>query len=85
MRTFTTIFIFVALLFSQIVLPQQTDNFHLNPLSGRFSLNREGGGTYARTDFSNDQISYIGQLSLDYYFQSHSIGVFGLRGFGYYG
>ncbi len=49
------------------------------------SINLEGGGTYAQTDFSNDQISYLGQISLDYFFTSRNIGSWGLRGRAFYG
>jgi len=85
MRTFTIIFTLCALSFTQNILSQSVNDNMFNPLSGRFAINFEGGATYPRTDFSDDQISYIGQLSFDYYFQSHTIGVFGLRGYGYYG
>jgi len=85
MRTFTIIFILCVLSFTQNILSQSVNDNMFNPLSDRFALNFEGGATYPRTDFTDDQISYIGQLSFDYYFQSHTIGVFGLRGYGYYG
>jgi OOP family OmpA-OmpF porin len=85
MKTFTISFCLTVLLISQNIFSQQFDKKQINPLSNRIAINLEGGGTYARTDFSNDQISYIGQLSLDYFFPSSTIGVFGLRGYSYYG
>lgn len=49
------------------------------------SVNLEGGGTYPRTDFTNDEISYFGQLSLDYFFPTTSRVIWGLKGYSYYG
>ena len=85
MRTITTLLTLIVLLNAQDILTQSGDNKIFNPLSNRIAINFEGGATYPRTDFSEDQISYIGQLSLDYFFTSTTMGVFGLRGFGYYG
>ena len=51
-----------------------------NPLSNRFAINLEGGATYPRTDFSDDQISYIGQLSFDYFFPKQQHGCFWFKG-----
>lgn len=69
----------------QNILAQQYEIKRFNPLSDRFSVNLEGGATYPRTDFSEDHISYIGQLSMDYFFAGSTMGVFGLRAYGYYG
>ena len=85
MRTFTILLALAFLLLTQNILSQSVDNKMFNPLSNRFALNFEGGATYPRTDFSDDQISYIGQLSVDYFFPSRTMGVFGIRGFSYYG
>jgi OOP family OmpA-OmpF porin len=85
MRTITILLALTVLLNAQNILPQSVENKMFNPLSNRFALNFEGGATYPRTDFTDDQISYIGQLSFDYFFESSTMGVFGLRGFGYYG
>ncbi len=85
MRTFTILSALAFLLLTQNILSQSVDNKMFHPLSNRFALNFEGGATYPRTDFSDDQISYIGQLSFDYFFPSRTMGVFGLRGLGYYG
>jgi len=85
MRTITTLLTLIVLLSTKNILPQAVENRMFNPLSNRFAINFEGGATYPRTDFSDDQISYIGQFSVDYFFTSRSIGVFGLRGFGNYG
>ena len=85
MRTITILLALIVLLNAQNILPQSVENKMFNPLSNKFALNLEGGATYPRTDFTDDQISYIGQLSLDYFFESSTMGVFGLRGFGYYG
>jgi len=84
-KTFTILFYLIVLLISQNIFSQQFDKKQINPLSNTVAINLEGGGTYARTDFNNDQISYIGQFSLDYFFPSSSKGVFGLRGYSYYG
>jgi OOP family OmpA-OmpF porin len=85
MRTNTILVTLVVLLNAQYILSQQIDNRQFNPLSNKFALNFEGGATYPRTDFSDDQISYIGQISLDYFFTSSTMGVFGMRAFSYYG
>ncbi len=85
MRTFTILSALAFLLLTQNILSQSVDNKMFHPLSNRFALNFEGGATYPRTDFSDDQISYIGQLAVDYFFPSSTMGVFGIRGFGYYG
>lgn len=75
----------IVLMLSQTILSQQVDTKHFNPLSNRYVINLEGGITYPRTDFSNDRISYIGQLSLDYFFPSTNSGIIGLRAYGNYG
>ena len=85
MRTFTVIFTLALLFYTQSILSQSLDNKVFNPLSNRVALNFEGGATYPRTDFTDDKISYIGQFSFDYFFPSSAEGVFGLRGYGYYG
>ena len=85
MRTFTVIFTLALLFYTQNILSQSFDNKVFNPLSNRVALNFEGGATYPRTDFTDDQISYIGQFSLDYFFPNSAMGVFGLRAYGYYG
>ncbi|MDP2365528.1 MAG: OmpA family protein [Ignavibacteria bacterium] len=85
MRTITTLITLIVLMNTQNILSQSVENKMFNPLSNRLAVNFEGGATYPRTDFSDDQISYIGQFSLDYFFPSTTMGVFGLRGFGYYG
>ena len=84
MKNFTILsLIFLFLSFN--LFSQHTDLKRFHPLSGKVALNFEGGGTYAQTDFSDDEISYLGQLSLDYFFPTTSIGAWGLRGYGYYG
>jgi OOP family OmpA-OmpF porin len=85
MKIFTIVFSITFLLFTQSIFSQNIEDNHINPLSKRFVLNLEGGITYPQTDFRKDKISYLGQLSLDYFFPSSGIGVFGLRGYGYYG
>ena len=85
MRTFTVIFTLALLFCTQNIFSQSFDNKVFNPLSNRVALNFEGGATYPRTDFTDDQISYIGQFSLDYFFPSSAMGVFGLKAYGYYG
>jgi OOP family OmpA-OmpF porin len=85
MRTIITFLILIVSLSVQNTLPQSVENRAFNPLSNRIAINFEGGASYPRTDFSDDQISYIGQVSADYFFPSRAMGVFGLRGFGYYG
>ena len=80
MRTGTILFFVTLFFFSQNIFSQQTGNTLYNPLSGRFSLNIEGGATYPQTDFPDNQIDYIGQISLDYFFQTSNSGIFGLRG-----
>jgi len=85
MRTIIILLTSIVLLNNQNILSQSVENKMFNPLSNRFALNFEGGATYPRTDFSDDQISYIGQISVDYFFPSRTMGVFGLRGFSYYG
>ncbi len=85
MRTFKLTFILALLLFAQNILSQSVDNKIFNPLSNKVAINFEGGATYPRTDFTDDQISYIGQFSLDYFFPSTNMSIFGLRAYGYYG
>jgi OOP family OmpA-OmpF porin len=85
MRTFTVIFTLALLFFTKNILSQSFDNKVFNPLSNRVALNFEGGATYPLTDFTDDQISYIGQFSFDYFFPNSAMGVFGLRAYGYYG
>lgn len=84
MRNFTILSL-IILSFTINSFAQQSDLKRFHPLSGSVAVNLEGGGTYAQTDFSNDQISYIGQLSLDYFFPTTNMGAWGLRGYGYYG
>ena len=79
MRTIIILLTSIVLLNTQNILSQSVENKMFNPLSNRFALNFEGGATYPRTDFSDDQISYIGQISVDYFFPSRTMGVFGLR------
>ena len=85
MKIFTVLFSITLIVLSQNIFSQNTEIKQINPLSNRFALNFEGGATYPITDFPDNQISYIGQLSLDYFFPSSSAGVLGLRGYGYYG
>lgn len=85
MKNFTVTLSLIFLIFTISLFAQQTDLKRFNPLSGKVAINLEGGATYPRTDFSNDQISYIGQLSIDYFFPSNNIGSWGLRGRTYYG
>ena len=75
----------IFLIFTICVFPQHVSYKSFHPFSGRIAFNLEGGGTYTRTDFSDDQISYNGQISVDYFFPSTNLGVWGLRGYGYYG
>ena len=85
MRIFTVTFCLFFQLVNQSIFSQQSNTELFNPFSNKISIAIEGGGAYPSTDFTDDKISYIGQLSLDYFFSSSSIGVFGVRGFGYYG
>ena len=73
MRTIIILLTSIVLLNTQNILSQSVENKMFNPLSNRFALNFEGGATYPRTDFSDDQISYIGQISVDYFFPSRTI------------
>jgi OmpA-OmpF porin, OOP family len=75
----------IIIFFTISTFAQQTELKRFHPFSGKVAMNLEGGGTYAQTDFSDDQISYIGQVSLDYFFPTTTIGAWGLRGYGYYG
>ena len=85
MRTFTITFCLFFQLVNQSIFSQQSDIKLFNPFSNKISIAIEGGGAYPGSDFTDDKISYIGQLSLDYFFPGSSISVFGVRGFGYYG
>ncbi|HCY77242.1 MAG TPA: hypothetical protein DHV28_15080 [Ignavibacteriales bacterium] len=85
MRLFTITVTIAALLFTEIILSQTVSRKTFNPLSNKIAVNLEGGVTYPRTDFTNDKISYVGQFSMDYFFPSHTMGVFGLRAYTYYG
>lgn len=85
MRTFTIMFLTIVLFINQNILSQQIEKKHFNILSNKVAVSLEGGLTYPRTDFSDDKISYIGQLSLDYFFPSSNMGVFGLRAYSYFG
>ena len=85
MWNFFIILSLTGLILTQIGLSQQYETKRFNPLSDRIAINLEGGLTYPRTDFTDDEISYLGQLSLDYFFPSSNLGVFGLRAYGYYG
>jgi OOP family OmpA-OmpF porin len=85
MRLFTATFISIVLLANQNIFSQETNNYHFHPLSGKLAIDFEGGVTYPKTDFSNDKISYIGQLAFDYFFETSNQGAFGLRAYGYYG
>lgn len=85
MKIFSTILTLMGLIFSQTIFSQPVDTKHFNPLSNRYAINLEGGATYPRTDFNDDQISYIGQLSIDYFFPTSNAGIIGLRAYGNYG
>ncbi len=85
MRTFTRTLCFIVLIVNHSIFSQVSNTKPINPLSNKISITLEGGVAYPRTDFTDDQISYFGQLSLDYFFPGSSVGVFGLRGSGYYG
>jgi len=85
MRTIIIAVTLVTLIFTEIILPQTVSRKTFNPISNKISINLEGGATYPRTDFTNDKLSYIGQISADYFFPAYSSGVFGLRAYAYYG
>jgi OOP family OmpA-OmpF porin len=85
MGKFTILVWLIITITANILFAQQSDDKHYNPLSNKLAINFEGGATYPRTDFTNDQFSYIGQFSMDYFFPSSSFGVWGLRGFANYG
>ena len=85
MRNFAASLFFILLILTCSLTAQHSELNRFNPLSGRIAINLEGGGTYPQTDFGDDQISYIGQLSLDYFFPTRNIGIWGLKGYGYYG
>lgn len=79
MRLFTIFFIVFIL--SVTSFAQLQNEKILHPLSGKSSIGIEGGITYTRSDFSENDIDLLGRLSFDYFFPSTNPGVFSLGGF----
>ena len=61
------------------ILAQKKDHIYLHPFSNSIGLTLEAGGTYSKTDFNSNRYDYSGRGMIEYFFNSNSIGTFGLR------
>ena len=73
-------YFFMFLLFTISSLPQTSGVKKYHPLSGHLGLSLEGGPTYTLADFKNDNISFYGRFTGEYFFPGTQIGVWGLKG-----
>ncbi len=79
MRLLISVLLFLSLTTVSIAQFQNIKQMH--PLSGKSSLGIEGGITYTRSDFRENDIDLLGRLSFEYFFPGTNPGVFGLEGF----
>jgi OOP family OmpA-OmpF porin len=71
--------LFISLL-PALILPQHSGRkFHA--YSGTLVLTAEGGITLAYTDYKGNEIDYLGKGSIEYFFPTNSMGLFGIRAF----
>ena len=75
-RAFLT-FLFTFL--TNSILAQGNDHIYIHPFSNSIGITLEAGGTYSETDFNSNRFDYSGRGMIEYFFNSNSIGTFGLR------
>lgn len=71
--------ILLSLVFTTSILSQIKDRLYIHPFSNSIGVTLEGGITYSATDFNSNRYDYLGRGMLEYFFNSNSIGTFGLR------
>jgi outer membrane protein OmpA-like peptidoglycan-associated protein len=79
---FINISIFLILsLNSTSLLGQQIGKKVIHPLMGSVSLSLEGGGTIGYTDYTNSKLDFIWRTSAEYFFNTFTNHLVGIRGF----
>jgi OOP family OmpA-OmpF porin len=79
MKNFYSV-VFLIILFSiSSFYPQTTGIKKYHPLSGKIGISLEGGPTYTRSDFINDDFSYFVRLHAEYFFPTTQPGIWGIR------
>jgi outer membrane protein OmpA-like peptidoglycan-associated protein len=76
-------FLMTILLFPSFILSQK--NFYINPYSNSYWLGIGGGTTYIQSDFSKSQFGFYSKGEFEYFFESYSKGLFGIKLAGGYG
>lgn len=76
--------IYFIFLFLPVLIFSQSRNFP-NSLGNTIWLGIEGGTTYYRGDFSNSKFEFYGRGIFEYYFESYSRSLFGVKLFTGYG
>lgn len=78
-----TQFLLLFLLIPLVVLSQTND--YPNSLSNSFWVGFNGGATFYKGDFSKSKIDFYGRGEVEYFFETFSKGLFGVKAYGGYG
>lgn len=77
------IILLILLFHPSLILAQKS--FYINPFSNSYWLGVGGGVTYVLSDFSKSQPEFYSRGEFEYYFESLSKGIFGIKLAGGYG
>ncbi len=77
--SFQKLLLLVLLFFTLSATAQNLNHVYLHPFSNSIGIGLEGGITYSTTDFNSNRYDYLGRGMIEYFFNSNSIGTFGLR------
>ncbi len=73
----------ILLIFPSLIFAQRS--FYINPFSNSYWFGIGGGITYIQSDFSKPEPGFYGRGEFEYFFESFSKGIFGIRLSGGYG
>lgn len=76
-------FLLILLTFPSLIFSQ--NSFYINQFSNSYWLGIGGGVTYALSDFSKSQLGFYSKAEMEYFFESYSKGIFGIKLAGGYG